>query len=316
MNPAILNEGSSILITGGAGFIGANLVRLLLKNNYLVTVLDDLRAGAPSEYLEGLNVNLIEGDILDEGLVEEVVPRHDGIVHLAAQSGVPASLVDPVNDCYVNVFGTLKMLEAARKHGVKRFIFASSNAPLGRQIPPATEEKAPLPVSPYGASKLAGEAYCLAYHGSWGLGTTALRFANVYGPYSAHKSSVVAKFFRDVASRGEITLDGGGRQTRDFIYVDDLCRAILLALRSGVGGEVFQLATGNETSIEQLAELVKEIVDAQVSVVTGPQRQGDVQRSYSSIDKARLMLEWEPKVQLKTGLEHTWRWTQQWVTSS
>ncbi len=245
----------SVLVTGGAGFIGANLVRILLDRDYRVTVLDNLSTGR-REYLDGLPIEFIRGDILDVELVNRVVPGHDGIVHLAAQTGVPGSLADPRRDCEVNVIGMLNLLEACRLAGVGRFVFASSNAPLGRQPPPATEDKAPLPISPYGASKLAGEGYCLAYHGSWGLGTVVLRFANVYGPYSTHKNSVVAKFFKDILAKGQITIDGDGRQTRDFLYVDDLCRAIVLALESDVAGEVFQIATG----VERLAAAIRQVL--------------------------------------------------------
>ncbi|MCB0161093.1 MAG: NAD-dependent epimerase/dehydratase family protein, partial [Caldilineaceae bacterium] len=173
-----------VLVTGGAGFVGANLVRTLLKRGYTVRVLDNFSSGNRA-YLAGLDLDIVEGDILDRAAVDAAVAGTDGIVHLAAQTGVPGSIQDPMRDCQLNVVGTLNMLEAARLAGTQRFVFASSNAPLGKQPPPATEDKAPLPISPYGASKLAGEGYCLAYHGSWGLGTVALRFANLYGPYSA-----------------------------------------------------------------------------------------------------------------------------------
>jgi len=267
-------DSGRILVTGGAGFIGANFVRMLLAHGYQVTVLDNLSTGR-REYLDGLPIQFIQGDILDTDLVNRVVPGHDGIVHLAAQTGVPGSLANPRRDCEINIFGTLNLLEACRcarsdccsptvdcgeprtaddrwktADSRIRFIFASSNAPLGRQPPPATEEKVPLPISPYGASKLAGEAYCLAYYGSWRLETVVLRFGNVYGPFSAHKNSVVAKFSKDMLAKGQITIDGEGNQTRDFVYVDDLCWAILLALESDVAGEVFQIATrgGNKHS--------------------------------------------------------------------
>ncbi len=313
-------DGRRILVTGGAGFIGANLVRMLLDHGYQVTVLDNLSTGR-LEYLDGLPIEFVEGDILDVDLVNRVVPGHDGVVHLAAQAGVPGSLADPRRDCELNVIGTLNLLEACRtedgrrkaedggeKNGSLRFIFASSNAPLGRQPPPATEDKAPLPISPYGASKLAGEAYCLAYHGSWGLGTVVLRFGNVYGPFSAHKNSVVAKFFKDILAKGQITIDGDGQQTRDFIYVDDLCRAILLALESDVSGEVFQIATGVETSILDLAALVQEIVGRDVGMQHGPPRPGDIRKNYSGIRKVTQMLGWQPKKDLYSGLQETWQW--------
>jgi UDP-glucose 4-epimerase len=258
--------------------------------------------------LEGLALEIVEGDILDTGTIARAVEGMDGIVHLAAQTGVPGSLADPHHDCETNVFGTLNMLEAARHGDIRRFVFASSNAPLGRQPPPATEDKAPLPISPYGASKLAGEGYCLAYQGSWGLGTVVLRFANVYGPYSAHKSSVVAKFFKDMLSEREITIDGDGMQTRDFVYVDDLCRAILLALESEVSGEVFQIATGEETSILELAEAVQEVTGRSVEAEHGPPRQGDIRKNYSAVGKVERVLGWQPEVDLGQGLRLTWDW--------
>ncbi len=299
-----------ILITGGAGFVGANLVRLLLKEKYQIRVLDNFSTGK-RDNLNGLDLEIVQGDIRDEGKVAQILSGIDGVVHLAAQTGVPGSLADPRRDCEVNVVGTLNMLEASRKAGVRKFVFASSNAPLGRQQPPATEEKAPLPMSPYGASKLAGEGYCLAYHGSWGLGTIILRFANLYGPYSAHKDSVVAKFFKDIVATGSITIDGDGRQTRDFIYVGDLCRAVKLALESDISGEVFQIATGVETSIHQLAELVRQVVGRDIEMAQAPARQGDIDKNYSAITKAREVLGWEPKVGLEEGLEETWGWFRQ-----
>ncbi len=289
-----------ILVTGGAGFIGSNLVRALLERGDNVTVFDDL-SGGRREYLQGLTVRFVEGDILNRTAVENAVEEQDGVVHLAAQTGVPGSLVDPQRDCQVNVIGTLNLLEACRRareyagqnHSDgqcpkgPRFVFASSNAPLGRQAPPATEDKAPLPISPYGASKLAGEAYCLAYHGSWDLPTVALRFGNVYGPFSAHKNSVVAKFFKDIASGRGIVIDGDGEQTRDFIYVGDLCRAILLALDSTISGEVFQVATGVETTIHNLVSLIEAVSDSSLHIEHGPARQGDIRRNYSVISKSR-----------------------------
>ncbi|MFZ0921566.1 MAG: NAD-dependent epimerase/dehydratase family protein [Candidatus Acidiferrales bacterium] len=314
-----------LLVTGGAGFIGANLVRLLLDHGHQVTVLDNLAAGR-REYLDGLSVEFIHGDILDRTAVERAVAGKDGVVHLAAQTGVPGSLRDPRKDCEINVIGVLNILEACRAekertallpdsaHGYGlRLIFASSNAPLGRQPPPATEDKAPLPISPYGASKLAGEAYCLAYHGSWGLGTVVLRFGNVYGPFSEHKGSVVTKFLKDISAGGVVVVDGDGQQTRDFIYVGDLCRAILLALESEVCGEVFQVATGTETTIGQLAEMVKLMSQSDAAIAYGPPRQADIRKNYSSIGKIRRALAWEPRVDLKRGLEMTMQWFHEWL---
>ncbi len=300
----------TILLTGGAGFVGANLARMLLSAGRRVRVLDDFSAGQ-RRYLEGLDLEVLEGDILDRAVVSQALENVGAVVHLAAQTGVPGSIADPFKDCRLNVEGTLNLLEACRKHNVERFVFSSSNAPMGRQPPPATEDKAPLPIAPYGASKLAGEAYCLAYHGSWGMNAVVLRFANLYGPFSGHKGSVVAKFLRDLAEKGSITIDGSGEQTRDFIYVGDLCAAVLLALDSGLGGEVFQIATGVETSISGLAEMVQALVGTDLEIVHGPSRQGDIDRNYSEVSKARRVLGWEPKVGLAEGLKATYRWFQQ-----
>jgi UDP-glucose 4-epimerase len=297
----------NVLVTGGAGFIGANLVRSLLDQGYRVWVLDDFSTGQ-KEYLTDLDIQVVEGDIRHADTVTHAVEGMSSVIHLAAQTGVPGSLQNPHHDCEVNVIGTLNLLEACRHAGVGRFVFASSNAPLGRQPPPATEDKAPLPISPYGASKLAGEGYCLAYHGSWGLNTVVLRFANVYGPYSAHKSSVVIRFFKDILTTGQVTIDGDGQQTRDFIYAGDLCQAILLALKSDAGGEVFQIATGVETSIQQLAGMVQEVAGSSVTVRHGPARQGDIRKNYSAVGKVRSVLGWEPRIALRRGLELTWRW--------
>lgn len=300
-----------ILVTGGAGFIGANLARLLVNSGHRLRVLDDFSHGQRA-YLAGLDVEIITGDILDTVTVETAVAGMETVIHLAAQTGVPSSLQDPHLDCRLNVTGTLNLLEASRHAGIERFVFASSNAPLGRQPPPATEDKAPLPISPYGASKLAGEGYCLAYHGSFGLGTVVLRFANLYGPYSAHKNSVVAKFFKDIRASGRITIDGDGRQTRDFIYVGDLCRAVQAALVSPVSGEIFQIAAGVETSILALAGLIQQIVGQPVAVDHQPPRQGDIRQNYSAITKIRRTLGWQPQVTLADGLAQTWRWFESW----
>jgi len=284
-----------VLISGGAGFIGANLVRSALNQGLGVTVLDNLSEGC-HRYLDDLPVQFVEGDVLDSDLVEGILPGHDSVVHLAAEPGVPRSLENPLGNLDINVRGTVGLLELCRNMSKPcRFVFASSNAALGRQTPPASEDKAPLPTSPYGAAKLAGEAYCQAYHGSWGLQTVALRFGNVYGPWSSHKDSVVTRFFRNVRSGAGITIDGDGLQTRDFIYVEDLCRAILLALESSCTGEIFQIATGIETSVLDLAAIVQRTMGCSVDMSHGPARTGDIRRNYSAVRKAAELLRSAPR---------------------
>lgn len=296
-----------ILVTGGAGFIGASLVRRLVAENHRVSVLDDFSTGQ-HRHLEGLDLELHKGDIRDHDLVAKVVPGHNAVIHLAAQSGVVTSIRDPMHDCTVNVMGTLNLLDRARIAGVQRFVFASSNACLGRQNPPASEDKAPLPLSPYGSSKVAAEAYCLSYWGTWRLPTVALRFGNVYGPFSEEKSSVVAKFFKDITEIGRITVEGDGCQTRDFVYVEDICDALLAALASDLGGEVFQIATGVETSINDLVTIIRDIVGRPIEINNAPARQGDARKNYSNIIKAKRLLNWEPRTDLREGLRKTWSW--------
>jgi UDP-glucose 4-epimerase len=296
-----------ILVTGGCGFIGANLVPMLLEHGYRVRVLDNLGVGS-AETLDGLNVELQVGDVRDPQAVADAVRGVDGVVHLAAHTSVVDSQREPLLDFEINALGTLNLLLACRAQGVGRFIFASSNAPVGETTPPIDESKPPHPLSPYGASKLSGEGYCSAFYGSYGLGTVALRFANVYGPCSSHKTSVVAQFIRRLQSNEPLVIYGDGKQTRDFIYVADLCRAIFLALEADVSGEVFQIATGTETSILDLAQRLQAISGRSVGIQFVGARAGEIVKNYSNIEKAKKVLGFAPAVNLDLGLSQTCIW--------
>jgi UDP-glucose 4-epimerase len=253
------------LITGGCGFIGRNLLRRAASRDAdaVFRVVDDLSTGTREELraiadfaeLDAGNpavawadwsrarVELVRADIRDLAIARRVAAGAEVVAHLAANTGVGSSIDDPLQDCTANVLGTLNYLEACRSNGVRRFVFASSGAPIGECKPPIHEELAPHPVSPYGASKLAGEAYCSAYARSFGVETVALRFGNCYGPLSSHKSSVVAKFTREAFAGKAWEIYGDGQQTRDFIFVEDIAAAIVAgATADGVGGEVFQIA--------------------------------------------------------------------------
>lgn len=255
-------------------------------------------------------VELIVGDILDKELAAQISRDVDIIVHLAANTGVGPSVENPRLDCMTNVLGTLNYLEAARNNQVGRFVFASSGAPIGECEPPIHEELAPHPVSPYGASKLAGEGYCSAYFHSFGIETVGLRFGNVYGPGSGHKNSIVAKFIRQAINGETLEIYGDGKQTRDFIYIGDLIRAICLAITTeGVGGEIFQIATNKETDITGLVDKLLPILsDAGIDNVrvcyTEP-RLGDVRRNFSDTSKAKNMLGWQAHTSLSEGLQYT-----------
>ena len=259
------------------------------------------------------SVELLVGDIQDEQLTAAAGRDIEAVVHLAANTGVGPSVENPRMDCLSNVLGTFNVLESARENNVRRFIFASSGAPIGECVPPIHEEMVPHPVSPYGASKLAGEAYCSAYFRTFSIETVALRFGNVYGPRSGHKNSVVAKFIRNALNGLPIQVYGDGNQTRDFLYIDDLVESIVQSSKMpNIGGEVFQIATASETSIRQI---VLEIQDALKSVnielptleYTNP-RLGDVHRNYSDTRKAESLLGWKPLTSRKEGLQKTVKW--------
>lgn len=266
---------------------------------------------APQPRNEPPSVELITGDIREPGVCLRAAQGKDVIVHLAASTGVAPSVADPRFDMEVNVAGTLNLLEAGRQNRVRRFVFASSGAPLGECTPPIHEEMPPHPVSPYGASKLAGEGYCSAYQQTFGVETVILRFGNVYGPLSNHKSSIVAKFIQQTLAGELCEIYGDGHQTRDFIFIADLVEAILQAAIKEVAGETFQIATNKEHTINELAGiLAKEMTKhgLQMKLRHGDLRLGDMRRNFSDTSKARRMLGWESLVPLPEGIEKTVAW--------
>jgi len=303
-----------VLITGGCGFIGINLVKYLSNKGYAVRVIDNLSAGRKG-YLETLSLpetpELIIEDIRNQEAVNKAVEGMDAVVHLAAHTSVVDSLENPKDDWDINVNGTLNLLEACRRKGVPKFIFASSNAVLGEQPSPIDESVIPKPISPYGASKLAGEALCSSYYHSFGLQTIVLRFANAYGPYADHKSSVTTLFIWWARAGKPLIIYGDGKQTRDFIHVDDVCQAIHLSLTardSGhTHGEIFQVASGMETTINEISELINDMAAKKLQVIHEPERKGEIRRNYSDIGKARTVLGFEPRVGLREGLRDLWQ---------
>ena len=315
------------LITGGCGFLGTSVIRKLAKDsNNSFRILDNLSVGTKEDLSEVIsfteikssknipdlhagNCQLIIGDIRDQEITEDVTHNIDTIIHFAANTGVPNSVENPRLDMECNVIGVFNMLEAARKNNVKRFVFASSGAPAGEVEPPIHEELPPHPVSPYGSSKLAGEGYCSSYFRTFGIDTVSLRFGNVYGPGSKHKSSVVAKFIRIALEGKTVEIYGDGSQTRDFIYIDDLVHAVIKAATvENIGGETFQIATASETTLNELMDILKPALkkkDIQLNIRYGEKRLGDVMRNYSDTTKARDILDWSSQIKLKEGIDLT-----------
>lgn len=317
------------LITGGCGFLGTSLIKELSKNSeHSFRILDNLSVGTKEDLIDVITFDevtrdnitnlkkgqcqLVVGDIRDEQICLDTAENMDVIIHFAANTGVPDSVNKPRLDMESNVIGTFNMLEAARTNQVKRFVFASSGAPAGEVEPPIHEELPPHPVSPYGASKLAGEGYCSAYYKTFKIDTISLRFGNVYGPRSKHKSSVVAKFIKLALQGKSVKIYGDGSQTRDFIYINDLVDAVIKAgTISDIGGETFQIATEKETTLNELVDIMKPALKDKgiiLDVIYKEKRIGDVLRNYSDTTKAEKLLLWKAKTSLEEGIEHTLNW--------
>ena len=299
-----------ILVTGGCGFVGVNLSHFLVSNGYRVRVLDNMRLGSAA-HLEGLDVDLIEGDIRDVRTVERAIDGVDAVVHLAADTRVIPSIEDPKFNFENNVIGTFNLIEAMRAAGVSRLVNASTGgAILGEVSPPVHEGMVPEPISPYGASKMACEGYLSAYAGSYGMQAASLRFTNVYGPRSFHKGSVVAHFIKQILKQEDLVVYGDGSQARDYIYVDDLCQGIVACIDRGAAG-VIQLGTGIPTPLNDLIAILRDVAGKDgipVGVRYEDWRPGEIRHTYGLIDKAGEVLDFAPVVKLEDGIRKTWEW--------
>jgi UDP-glucose 4-epimerase len=297
------------VVTGGAGFIGAHSCRVLLEAGHEVTALDDLSHGKREALPPG--ADLVVMDVRSPQLATELARlRPDAVLHLAAQMDVRHSVADPMHDASVNVLGTVNALAAARRAGARRFVFASSGgAVYGEQDAfPAPESHARRPASPYGVSKLCGEEYAELARRD-GLSTLALRYANVYGPGQdpMGEAGVVAIFLHKMLRGGDPVVNGDGGQTRDFVYVEDVARANLLALTGQVTGPL-NVGTGVETSVNELAGILAGAAGYRKPIAHGPAAPGEQRRSSVDPAAARARLGWEPRVGLDEGLRRTTDW--------
>ncbi len=299
---------AKILVTGGAGFIGINLLEELLPHHRLIVV-DNLSTGKGSPILQ--DVHFYSMNILDEEF-EKIVDQEkpEFIIHLAAQINVPESFASPVFDLESNILGTLKVLEAAKKNGVRKIIYPSSAAVYGSpQFLPITEEHPIAPMSFYGISKHTPEHYLQTYFHSYGLDYTVLRFANVYGPKqdSGGEGGVIAVFTDNLLKNKPSSIFGDGEQTRDFVFVKDVAGAIIKSISTG-NHQILNIGSGRKVSVNQLFQQIKSLTQSSIRPRYLPTRPGDIRDSIFDIGKARKVLGWEPQTTLEQGLRLTMEW--------
>jgi UDP-glucose 4-epimerase len=301
------------LVTGGAGFIGSNLVNALVNEGAQVTVLDDLFTGRKENIAVLKDIRFIKGSVVDYDLLDKLIKQADYVFNLAVRN-IIVSTVSPLLDFQVNAGGVFNVLQAANRYGVEKVVYASSASIYGNpRYIPINEDDRLYALSPYAASKLSGENFCSAFYESYGLPVAVLRYSNVYGmnqtptnPYCG----VVSKFFDRLMDGAAPLIHGDGDQTRDFTYVSDVVEATLLAaLSPKASGEVFNVASGKETSVSDLANHIMTITGKYISPVCIDKRDIDnIRRRVLNIEKIRRVIRWTPKVTLKVGLNNTYEW--------
>jgi UDP-glucose 4-epimerase len=306
--------GKKVVVTGGAGFVGSNIVRRLLKEGAKVVVLDDFYTGNETNLPVGdPNLEVVRGSVTDFELTRDVVRGAISVIHEAARN-IIVSTRNPREDYEVNIGGTLNVLLAVRECNVPRMVYASSASVYGNpRYLPINEDDSTNMLSPYAVSKFAGENYCKAFYESYGLSTSMVRYSNVYGiaqrpdnPYCG----VIAKFFEMAMSGKAPRIHGDGEQTRDFTYIDDVVDATLLAgFSPKAEGQVYNVGTGRETSVNQLARTIIQVTGAEVEPEYVDRRDIDnIRRRVVNIEKIRRELRWSPSVTIEKGLRYTYQW--------
>jgi nucleoside-diphosphate-sugar epimerase len=299
------------LVTGGAGFIGSHLVEGLLTQGHEVRVLDNFSTGRRSNLATFAgDVEVVEGDIQSYERASRAVAGCDTVFHLAALPSVPRSVQDPLTSNASNVTGLLNVLLAARDAGVRRVIYASSSSVYGSNPElPKHEGLTPMPISPYGVAKLAGEGYCRSFGHVYGLEAVAIRYFNVFGPRQDPRSqyaAVIPNFITALLADTAPLVHGDGEQSRDFTYVQNVVNANLLAMHApGVAGRVYNVACGARISLNALLEEMRELIGTDVQAIHGPDRVGDVKHSLADITLARTDLGYEPTIEIREGLRLT-----------
>jgi UDP-N-acetylglucosamine/UDP-N-acetyl-alpha-D-glucosaminouronate 4-epimerase len=300
-----------VLVTGGAGFIGSNLVEELLARGHAVRILDNFSTGHRRNLSDvERDVELIEGDLRSYERVHRAVRGCDVVFHQGALPSVPRSVQDPITTSEINVGGTLNVLLNARDEGVARVVFASSSSIYG-DAPglPRTEGAAPVPLAPYAVSKLAAEQYCRVFTTVYGVETVSLRYFNVYGrnqdPASEY-SAVIPRFIAAMRDGRAPTIFGSGEQSRDFTHVDDVVAANLRAMQAPEArGEVLNIACGNPHSLNELVEVLNRVLGSDIEPVRAAPRKGDVDRSWADVSRAERVLGYTPTVDFEQGLRRT-----------
>ena len=307
---------ATYLLTGGAGFIGSNLARFVLSKGHEVRILDNFSTGKRENLTEiGDKIRLIEGDIRDSEAVNEAMSGVDGVFHLAALGSVPRSVADPVTSHDVNVNGMVRILEAVRALKIKRIVFSASSSAYGNQpVSPKVETMPVLPISPYAANKVTGEAYMQAWAGAFGIETVSLRYFNVFGPrqdpngaYAAVIPAFVAAMLKGVRP----TIFGDGEQSRDFCFVANVCDANWRAMNipgDRCNGRPINIACNRHTTLNQIYRKLQELLEVEMEPIYAPPRAGDVRHSLADISRAKEVLGYEPLVYFDEGLERTIGW--------
>ncbi|MDR3234674.1 MAG: NAD-dependent epimerase/dehydratase family protein [Planctomycetaceae bacterium] len=304
------------LITGGAGFIGSNLVRYILDKGHDAVVLDNFSTGK-WENLTGIldKITLVKGDVRDRETVDRAVEGVTAVFHEAAVGSVPRSVKEPSFAHSNNVNGTVNVLEAVRAAGIKRIVFAASSSAYGDQpVSPKTETMNPMPISPYAANKIACEMYMQAYHAAYGLETLCLRYFNVFGPrqdpFGAY-AAVIPAFVSNILHNQKPQVFGDGEQTRDFCYIENVCSANWLAANApaaNCNGKPMNIACSSAVSLNQILGKLKLLMNSGIAAEYLPERTGDIKHSLADISLAKKMISYEPLVYFDEGLERAIHW--------